>query len=240
MDIDKKSFLIYLDYKEHFDLLTDEQLGQLMRVIMEYEATGEEPKIDGVLKMAFSFIKKQLDRDREKWQEQKSKKSEAGKKGMAKRWANTAKDNTDNNDNSVITKDNNDNSVKNEITEITVTDTVTDNVTVTDIYPSYHPSEDQKEVQDEIDVIGFDKIVEQSQVELYNKDLVDDITNAMKELYLNPSTKKTIEKVKLKHIDYAVANFKDANSKENIKKPKEYFKKCLLSAINETGLANTT
>ena len=79
--MDKKSFLIYLDYEEQFDLLTDEQIGQLMRAIIKYEKTGEEPVLDGMIKMAFSFIKKQLDRDREKWTEEKQKRSEAGRKG---------------------------------------------------------------------------------------------------------------------------------------------------------------
>ena len=37
----KSSFLIYLDYKEQFELLSDEELGQLLRAIMLYEETGE-------------------------------------------------------------------------------------------------------------------------------------------------------------------------------------------------------
>lgn len=105
--MDKISFLMYLDYEEQFNLLTDEQLGQLMRAIMRYEKTGELSELDGIVKMAFSFIKQQLDRDNEKWQEERQKRSEAGKKGMAKRWKN---------DNSVIVSDNKNNSVKNVIT----------------------------------------------------------------------------------------------------------------------------
>ena len=103
--MDKSSFLIYLDYQEQFDLLTDEEAGRLIKAIIKYEKTGEIPKLDGMLKMAFSFIKTQLDRDRKKWKEEKQKRSEAGKRGMAKRW-----------NSNVITKDNKDNSVKNDIT----------------------------------------------------------------------------------------------------------------------------
>lgn len=103
--MDKSSFLIYLDYQEQFDLLTDEEAGRLIKTIIKYEKTGEIPELDGMLKMAFSFIKTQLDRDREKWKEEKQKRSEAGKRGMAKRW-----------NSNVITKDNKDNSVKNDIT----------------------------------------------------------------------------------------------------------------------------
>lgn len=105
--MEKNSFLIYLDYEEQFELLTDEQIGQLMKAIMRYEKTREIPKLEGMVKMAFSFIKTQLDRDREKWQEEKQKRSRAGKKGMEKRW--NSKNN--NNDNNVITNDNNDKSV---------------------------------------------------------------------------------------------------------------------------------
>ena len=77
----KRSFLLYLDYKEQFDLLNDEQLGQLLRVIMEYEETGNVPKIDGMIKMAFSFIKAQLDRDQEKYEEKCQKNRENGSRG---------------------------------------------------------------------------------------------------------------------------------------------------------------
>lgn len=107
--MDKNSFLIYLDYQEQFDLLTNEQAGQLIKAIIKYEKTGEITELDGMTKMAFSFIKTQLDRDREKWKEEKQKRSEAGKKGMANRWK-------DNNVKDVITNDNKDNSVKNDIT----------------------------------------------------------------------------------------------------------------------------
>ena len=79
--MDKKSFLIYLDYEEQFNLLTDEQIGQLMRAIIKYEKTQEEPQLDGVLKMAFSFIRTQLDRDRQKYQKKCEKNRENGARG---------------------------------------------------------------------------------------------------------------------------------------------------------------
>jgi hypothetical protein len=81
MGNEKNSFLIYLDYEEHFNLMTNEQLGQLIRAIIEYEKTRVVPKLEGIVKMAFSFIKAQLDRDREKYEEKCSKNRENGKKG---------------------------------------------------------------------------------------------------------------------------------------------------------------
>ena len=79
--MDKSSFLIYLDYEEQFNLLTDEQIGQLMRAIIKYERTREIPQLNGIVKMAFSFIKTQLDRDREKYQARCEKNRENAKKG---------------------------------------------------------------------------------------------------------------------------------------------------------------
>ena len=106
--MDKSSFLMYLDYEEQFNLMSDEEIGQLMRAIIQYEKTQEMPELDGVLKMAFSFIKSQLDKDRKKWQEEKKKRSEAGKRGMQNRW--------NNKDDEIITEDNKDNIVINDIT----------------------------------------------------------------------------------------------------------------------------
>lgn len=79
--MEKASFLIYLDYQEQFELLTDEQAGQLIKAIIKYEKEGEIIKLDGMTKMAFSFIKTQLDRDREKYQAKCEKNKENAKKG---------------------------------------------------------------------------------------------------------------------------------------------------------------
>ena len=79
--MDKVSFLMYLDYEEQFDLLTNEQIGQLMRAIIKYEKTQEIPEMEGMVKMAFSFIKTQLDRDREKYNKKCEKNKENGTRG---------------------------------------------------------------------------------------------------------------------------------------------------------------
>lgn len=79
--MDKNSFLIYLDYEEQFNLLTDEQVGQLMRAIIKYEKTGIVSELEGMLRMAFSFIKTQLDRDREKYNKKCEQNRENAKRG---------------------------------------------------------------------------------------------------------------------------------------------------------------
>lgn len=95
-DKDKKSFLIYLDYEEHFNLLTDEQLGKLMRAIIKYEKNREMPELDISLKMAFSFIKTQLDIDREKYKLKCEKNKENGSKGGRPKKSDNESNNKDN------------------------------------------------------------------------------------------------------------------------------------------------
>ncbi len=78
----KKSFVMYLDYQQHFELLTDEQLGKLIRAIFAYESTGELPELkDAALKMCFSFVKNQLDRDREAYEARCQANRENGQQG---------------------------------------------------------------------------------------------------------------------------------------------------------------
>lgn len=79
---EKKSLLLYYDYKAHFDFLTDEQVGKIVRSMLEYEIDGVLPELDTpIMKMTFSFVKSNLDRDREKFFERCQKNAENGKKG---------------------------------------------------------------------------------------------------------------------------------------------------------------
>ena len=78
---DKKSFVMYADYEKHFNLLSLEKRGELITAIFVYQRTGEIPKLDSILEMAFSFIKETLDRDNEKWRVTKEERAKAGKKG---------------------------------------------------------------------------------------------------------------------------------------------------------------
>lgn len=77
----KKSFILYCDYQQHINLLTLEEKGMLLECIFEYSNTGEMIEVSGTVRMAFSFIKSQLDRDREKYAEKCSVNKENGAKG---------------------------------------------------------------------------------------------------------------------------------------------------------------
>lgn len=66
----KKSFILYIDYEQNFSMLTDEQLGKLLRIIINYEKTQQNPdttQLEPILQMAFTFIKGDLDRARAKY-----------------------------------------------------------------------------------------------------------------------------------------------------------------------------
>lgn len=77
----KNSFVLYTSYQEHIDLLTMEQRGQLLTAILAYAAGNELPDMDGIAKMAFSFIREDMDKNEERYQKTVESRREAGKKG---------------------------------------------------------------------------------------------------------------------------------------------------------------
>lgn len=84
----RDSFILYTEQKEIFESLSDEQAGKLIKQIFNYINTGQEPTLDGMLKVAFIPIRQNLDRNNDKWEDVKKKRSEAGKAGAKKRWDN--------------------------------------------------------------------------------------------------------------------------------------------------------
>ena len=77
----KKSFLVYLDWRQHLELLREEERGRLIMALFDYQETGKLPVFSGALQMAFSFIRAQIDRDSEAYERQCSTNQENGKKG---------------------------------------------------------------------------------------------------------------------------------------------------------------
>ena len=78
---DKKSFVLYTEYEENLQDLPDEELGQLFKAIFSYVNRGVIPDLSPSCKMAFSFIRKDLDRNQAKYEETCRKRREAGSKG---------------------------------------------------------------------------------------------------------------------------------------------------------------
>lgn len=126
---DKKSFILYADQISLFEKLTDDEAGRLVKHIFSY-VNDESPQApDRLTEIAFEPIKQQLKRDLTQWESERKQRSEAGKKGMEKRWGNR---------NEAKQEVTDDNTVINSITNITdnvnvnvnVNETVSDNVKV--------------------------------------------------------------------------------------------------------------
>lgn len=62
----KDSFVLYIEYKELFGMLRYEEAGRLIMAIFQYMETGKEPELEGMAKIAFDFIREQLDRNSSK------------------------------------------------------------------------------------------------------------------------------------------------------------------------------
>lgn len=84
---DKKSFVAYLSWFDALEEYSDEEVGQLMRALARYAKTGEEPEFsDRGMRGNWKFMCSDVKRASEKWDETRKKRSNAGKRGMAKRW----------------------------------------------------------------------------------------------------------------------------------------------------------
>lgn len=81
-----KNFIVYSDWMYNLSLLSDEQAGILFRALLAYANEMTLPEMDPATTMCFSFMKAQLDRDKEKYEQICAKRSEAGKKSAEKRW----------------------------------------------------------------------------------------------------------------------------------------------------------
>lgn len=116
----KKSFVLYADFIDTFEMLSDEEAGQLIKHIFQY-VNDQNPTLENkLLNIAFNPIKQQLKRDLLKWSDMKNKRSEAGKASAEAR---------KNKKQQTSTKSTSVKSVKNNSTKSTVT--VNDNVNVT-------------------------------------------------------------------------------------------------------------
>lgn len=86
------SFILYTSYYALIEGLTDEQLGQLTRAIFIYARDGKIIELEPVVRMAFSFIRDNIDRNADKYQ----KKCEKMRENIKKRWEKKQADNEGN------------------------------------------------------------------------------------------------------------------------------------------------
>ena len=74
-------FQVYFSYEEPLKSLTYEQIGKIFMAMFQYEKTKEKPELDPVSDMAFYFIRSQMDRDRQTYEEKCERSRQNGMKG---------------------------------------------------------------------------------------------------------------------------------------------------------------
>lgn len=84
MSKEQKGFIVYGDIQDILNELTDDQVAQLFRGMVNYFVDGKDPKFTGVLKYVFIPIKQQMDRNADKYE----KKCEKMRENANKRWKN--------------------------------------------------------------------------------------------------------------------------------------------------------
>lgn len=77
----KKSFILYADYIESIEELTNEEAGKLLKHILRYVNDLNPVCEDRFVNQTFIPIKTQLKRDLESWEDIREKRRESGKKG---------------------------------------------------------------------------------------------------------------------------------------------------------------
>ena len=133
----RDTFIVYTEHIEDVEELTNEEAGMLLKALLAYNAGEALPDdLPSVVRILFKNMRREMDYNHNRYEEQKQKRSESGKKGMRNRWCTENKTeediSLDNKNNNVINEDNKNNNVINEDNKnnlsVTVTDTVTDTV----------------------------------------------------------------------------------------------------------------
>lgn len=83
---DKKGILVYADWIDQFEGLTDEEAGQLIKHFFRYVNDLDPIAPDRIIEVAFRAIKNSLKRDLEKWNNKKQERSLSGRIGNLKKY----------------------------------------------------------------------------------------------------------------------------------------------------------
>jgi hypothetical protein len=83
---DKKSFILYADQLEHFEDLTDEEAGQLIKHVFRYVNDKNPEAPNRIIQVAFNPVKQQLKRDLVNYECTKDERSKAGILGNLKKY----------------------------------------------------------------------------------------------------------------------------------------------------------
>lgn len=92
---EKNSFIVYYDFEEQTATLSDQQVGRLIRVMLDYEKRGVLPDgEDTLVGMAFWFLKVGLDLNDEKYRKV-CERNKANRNGGSDQWSPVVTDGTD-------------------------------------------------------------------------------------------------------------------------------------------------
>ena len=108
------------------------------------------------------------------------------------------------------------------------------------IYPSNHKPEENKTLDDMMDKMEkteFERLTKNCEMHIFSPELAIEMTEILKEMYMTPNIREKVQEINSKKLCYALKNFAIANTRSQIKIPKSYFKKCILSALDQTELS---
>lgn len=76
----RESFVFYRDWLDAIEDLEDGDKLAIILGLAKYALDGEDPQLPKHLQLAFKMVRPMIDRDIEKWEDMRTKRSEAGKK----------------------------------------------------------------------------------------------------------------------------------------------------------------
>ena len=82
--MEKDTFIVFMEWEENCEDLTDEEFGQLMRAVFQYAKNGEKPSFsDRTMRACWKPIQQAIDRANEAYEHQCEVNRANGKKGGA-------------------------------------------------------------------------------------------------------------------------------------------------------------
>ena len=81
----KNGFILYYDFREQTAELSNAEVGELLRAVLDYEIDRVLPEFENsMLTMAFKFLKIQLDKNRQRYEQicEQNRKNRGGKKKL--------------------------------------------------------------------------------------------------------------------------------------------------------------
>lgn len=111
---------------------------------------------------------------------------------------------------------------------------------ITSIFPSSYKAKKNKtldDMMDETEKMEYELMIHNCEMNIFTPELAIEMSEILKEMYMNPDTREKVQEINSKKLCYALKNYTIANTKSQIKIPKAYFKKCVLSALEQTELS---